>query len=174
MIDKRFPKWDVDVENGTIFSLRYKKYVGAINPKGYILIESINPKYKHVGVHQYIWMVANGCDIPEGYDIHHKDGNRQNNSIYNLELIEKHKHRSGHRKDFKHSEETKRKISEKQKGKPIFKNRKKVGQYTLDGELIRTYSSIDEATSDGFIQSNIVRCCRCERKTHKGYIWKYL
>lgn len=110
MIDERFPIWDVDVENGKIFNLRLKRNVGIVNEDGYLQISC-------VGAHRIIWMVAKKCDIPEGYDVHHKDHNPLNNSIYNLELIELHKHRSEHKKGVPKSEEHKRKLSEHAKGK---------------------------------------------------------
>lgn len=42
--------------------------------------------------HRVIWMLCNG-DIPEGYEIDHKDGNALNNKLDNLRLIEKEKNR---------------------------------------------------------------------------------
>lgn len=53
-------------------------------------------------------------------------------------------------------------------------NSKKVGQYTLDGELIKLWFSASEAGRDKYCQSNVSKCCRGEVKTHKGYIWKYI
>lgn len=38
------------------------------------------------------WEYYNGQRVPEGYDIHHKDHNRLNDSKENLELIEHRKH----------------------------------------------------------------------------------
>ena len=195
MIDKRFPKWDVDVEKGTIYSLYWKKNVGYASNSGYITVTP--PKgYKHSGLHQYIWMVANGCDIPIGYEIHHIDGNRHNNSISNLKLVDISKHRSEHHKGIKQSkdtktkiskgnkgkkltEETKHKISESHKGKTspfkgkISPNRVKVIQYGLDGTLIKVWDCISECSSYNFHRSNIIGCCNGKYKTHKGYIWKY-
>lgn len=187
MIDKRFPNWDVDVENGTVYSLYYKKFIGIIQEDGYVKVHP--PKgYKHKGVHQYIWMVANQCEIPEGYDIHHIDGNKENNSIYNLELVEQSKHRSEHNvgnKNWlgkKHSNETRNKISEKNKGKKCSeetkkkigeKNSKKVAQYTLNNELVKIWDSMKETENEGFALVNVSLCCRCKQKTHKGFIWKY-
>ena len=182
MVDSRFPNWDVNVEEGKIYSLYYKRYVGKIDRGGYI---KVNPPkgYKHCCIHQYIWMVANGCDIPEGYDIHHIDGNKLNNSIYNLELIDEKTHISEHKKGKKHSEETRNKISKSHKGK-IFSeehkrkiseaNSKQVAQYTLDGELNKVWNSVMEAERNGFNQGHISECCQGKRKTHKGFIWKYI
>ena len=38
--------------------------------------------------HQLIWEKYNG-PLPKGYIVHHKDGNRQNNNLYNLEAMPK-------------------------------------------------------------------------------------
>lgn len=38
-------------------------------------------------LHRYVWTKANG-EIPEGFQIHHRDGDPANNSIENLELVE--------------------------------------------------------------------------------------
>ena len=164
MIDERFPNWLIDVEKGTIYSLYYKRYVGKIDRGGYI---KVNPPkgYKHCCIHQYIWMAANGCDIPDGYDIHHIDGNKLNNSIYNLELVNHKKHVSEHNKGKILSEEHIRKISEA--------NSKQVAQYTLEGELNKVWNSAMEAERNGFSQRHISECCQGKRKTHKGFIWKY-
>lgn len=182
MIDERFPNWDVDVEKGEIYSLYYKRYVGSVNKKdNYVKVKS-QKGYKHKGLHQYIWMVANGCDIPEGYDVHHIDHNPLNNSIYNLELIEQHKHRSEHNKGKILSEEHIRKISEANKGKIVSEEtkckislslQKQVAQYTLDGELNKVWNSAMEAERNGYHQGHISECCQGKRKTHKGFIWKY-
>lgn len=187
MIDERFPNWDVDVEKGEIYSLYYKRYVGSIDKNGYVHV-SKQKGYKHLGLHQYIWMVANGCDIPDGYDIHHIDGNKLNNSIYNLELVEHKNHMSEHKMGKHRSEETKKKISESHKGKIISeetKNKmsnahvnntklsKKVTQYTLEGELVKIWDSIMEAERNGYHQGHISACCQGKKKTHKGFIWKY-
>lgn len=37
-------------------------------------------------MHRYVWEYYN-CPIPKGYHIHHRDGNKANNDISNLELI---------------------------------------------------------------------------------------
>ena len=165
MVDSRFPNWLIDIEKGTIYSLKHKKYIGAIGKKGYLQVYP--PKgYKHIKLHQYIWMCANKADIPKGYDVHHIDHNKQNNSIYNLELVEQHKHRSEHNKGKIVSEETKCKIS--------LSLQKQVAQYTLDGELNKVWNSAMEAERNGYHQGHISECCQGKRKTHKGFIWKYV
>ena len=55
---------------------------------------NITPSYKEDGrkwyqilEHQLVWMIANGKTIPPGYDIHHLDGNKENNDSDNLVCI---------------------------------------------------------------------------------------
>ena len=53
------------------------------------------------------------------------------------------------------------------------KRSKKVLQFTLDGEFVREYPSEAECERNGFCQGHVSRCCRGERKSHKGFIFKY-
>lgn len=71
-----------------------------------------------------------------------------------------------------HSEETRKKMSESCKGR-IPANRKKILQYTLEGEFVKEWKCIKDACDAGYTLSSIVLCCQGKRKTHKGYIWKY-
>jgi hypothetical protein len=43
-------------------------------------------KGKRCRIHRYIWEKYNG-EIPKGYHVHHKDLNKSNNDISNLELV---------------------------------------------------------------------------------------
>ena len=83
-----------------------------------------------------------------------------------------------------HSEETKRKISDANKGKKLSeeqkakmkegllnKRSKKVHQYTLDGEFVKEWQSVSECRRNGFRHAD--DCCRGKRKQHKGFIWRY-
>ena len=87
------------------------------------------------------------------------------------------------------SEDYKRKISESKKGKMVgdknpfygkchteeFKKKmsKKVLQFTLDGEFVREWPSIQECGRNGFCQSAVTMCCQGKRKSHKGFKWCY-
>ena len=44
---------------------------------------------------RWVWEQANG-DIPAGHHIHHRDGNRLNNELSNLECIERFAHWNNH------------------------------------------------------------------------------
>ena len=49
-------------------------------------------------VHRVIWEKYHG-EIPKGYIIHHRDKNKQNNNIKNLELVFYKNHRGKYHKD---------------------------------------------------------------------------
>ena len=98
---------------------------------------------------------------------------------------------------FKHSEESKKKVSEARTGEknPMYgkhpseesKNKmsaskfgnhyaptKSVLQYSKDGKLIAEYPSAREAErTTGCSNSGICNCCKGKRKSVGGYIWKY-
>lgn len=66
-----------------------------------------------------------------------------------------------------HNEDSKRKMSEA-KAKPI-------GQYTLDGTLIRTWSSGKEVQIEtSMSQGNVNKVCLGKYKQAYGYIWKFI
>lgn len=45
-------------------------------------------------------------------------------------------------------------------------------QYTLEGNLVRIWSSRRELELAGFISTSIRKVCRGEQKTHRGFVWK--
>lgn len=53
------------------------------NSNGY---PSIHVNGKNVLLHRYVWMKYHG-EIPKGFQVHHKDGNKLNWNIDNLEMI---------------------------------------------------------------------------------------
>ncbi len=53
--------------------------------------------------------------------------------------------------------------------------KKKVGQFTLDGEFITEFESASEASRiTGFYRKGISDCCNNKIKTSKGYIWRFI
>lgn len=52
--------------------------------------------------------------------------------------------------------------------------KKKVIQFSLQGEVVRSYKSVTEAaTSTGTNSSSIAKCCRGEYKIAGGFYWEY-
>lgn len=89
--------------------------------------------------------------------VNHKDENKQNNIVDNLEWC-----------DSKYNTNYGSAIQKK-----IQKLNKEVFQYTLDNKLVRKYTSRKETSNYGFNPSCVGGCCRGERKMHKGYKWSY-
>lgn len=71
----------------------------------YLSASKINGHRKRL--HRYIWEYYNG-EIPKGYDIHHKDHNKENNTLENLELISKSNHSKLHSKELTEEQKEKR------------------------------------------------------------------
>ena len=65
---------------------------GNITPTGYIRIKVGGKLYLQ---HRYVWEAKYG-KVPDGHDIHHIDGNKQNNSLDNLELLTRTEHKRKH------------------------------------------------------------------------------
>lgn len=91
------------------------------------------------------------------FQINHKDGNKFNNTIDNLEWVTP-------KENMKHSIE---------KGLS-HKARHKVEQYSLNGKLIKVWDSIKEIKKALNISiSHISSCANGKRETTQGYRWKY-
>lgn len=169
---ENYSDYEIDIENGTIYSYRSNSTIGHLNNDGYMCttLYDDNGKRSTIRHHRIIWEVTNG-KIPNGYDIHHIDENRSNNTITNLEMIESSTHKRNHftgsnnpnygKPNPKRSELNKTKI-------------KSVGCYSLQGELIKIYPSAKATSEDGFCPPNVTHCCKGDYSTYKGYIWKYM
>lgn len=59
---------------------------------GYYLKTTLPRKRLHI----YVWEYYNNCKVPKGFDIHHKDQNKDNNDISNLECISRSRHNKLH------------------------------------------------------------------------------
>jgi group I intron endonuclease len=51
--------------------------------------------------------------------------------------------------------------------------KRKVKQYDMKGNFIKSYDSIKEAAGIGFNEGNIQDCCVGRSKSHRGYMWRY-
>ena len=74
---------------GQIFNKKTKRCsIGNLQPTGYnlILLSQIGLPKKHFYVHRLVYEIFNGL-IPDKMQINHIDSNKQNNCIYNLELM---------------------------------------------------------------------------------------
>lgn len=170
---KNFSQYDINVENGTIYSYKSNSTIGHLTDDGYMrtTIYDDDNNRTFVSHHRIVWEVVNG-PIPEGYEIHHIDKDRRNNSISNLELIEKSKHKHHHFAGCNNPMYGKPNPQASTIGKQYLS--KKVGCYTLDGELVKTYSSTRDTSIDGFSPPNVSKCCNAIIPTYKNFIWKFM
>lgn len=96
--------------------LHTKFGIASIDGK-YYRISKGNKKNYQKFLHRLIFEDFYKMKIPEGYVVHHKDGNSLNNCILNLQLMREFDHISLHHKGLKHSLESRKKMSEAHKGK---------------------------------------------------------
>lgn len=89
--------------------------------------------------------------------VNHKDENKLNNNVDNLEWCTIRYNNC---------------YNDGQIKRARFK-RKKVYQYDLNGNLIKEWISVNDAGRNGYNQGNVAACCRGERKTYKGFRWSY-
>jgi hypothetical protein len=72
-----------------------------VNSKGYYHITSRKEGYPFKKLHRLIYEAYYG-QIPDGYHVHHIDGNKLNNRIDNLQLLSKSEHSSLHNSEENH------------------------------------------------------------------------
>lgn len=109
-------------------------------------------------------------------EVNHKDENKQNNCVDNLEFcIHQYNVNYGTRNE-RHSKSLKgRKLPQEQIEKRIKKSQKPILQLTKDGEFIKKWLSIKQASIELKISNgNISRCCQSQLKTYKGFKWGYV
>lgn len=128
-----------------------------------------NKKIKKKYIHR---LVAEAFldDYSEFLEVNHKDENKTNNYMANLEMCTK-------EYNVNYGTRTER-ASKSLRG--VFVNRKDLsnevfGVNVMDGSII-TFLSTREAGRNGFNQGHLASCCRGEKKhkTHQGYIWYYV
>jgi hypothetical protein len=134
-----------------------------LNKKGYEVVYLSDPAkegYKTTMlVHRLVAQtyLLNPEDKPQ---INHKDGNKQNNFVENLEWVtnlENHMHKLEHSLY------------------PESHLPKRVGKFTLDGQLLETFDSIYAAgKSIGKNQYAVSRVVNGLRKSAGGFVWQYV
>lgn len=141
--------------------------------KGYLRLSLCKEgKLKPFRVHRLVAeaFIPNPNNLPQ---VNHKDENKENNCITNLEWCTN---------EYNHNYGTRNKrVAEKQKGRKIpfeqIKNKIAVLQINKDtNEVIRKYDSIKEAQICCGVKthySHIGECCKGERKTAYGFKWRY-
>lgn len=152
---------------GNVRSLNYnhtgqRKVLSQGEDKGYLkVVLCKNGKTKNFSVHR---LVAEAFlpNLLDEQEVNHIDENKQNNQVSNLEWCDrKYNINYGNRNQRVAEKNTNGKCS-----KPLL-------QFSKTGELIKEWSSTMEAARNGFNQGAVAACCRGEKKSYKGYIWRY-
>lgn len=134
------------------------KIIKPIKLKSGYYLSSLSKECKKEGklVHRIVAFVfiPNPDNLP---CVNYKDGNKQNNCVDNLEWCT-------YKDNEKHSWE----ILGKQSA-----NKRKINQYDLQGNFIKTWDSISEAQKKLKI-NNISRACIKLKNTSGCYIWRYV
>jgi uncharacterized protein YijF (DUF1287 family) len=132
----------------------------SVNSGGYEVIALRKDKIKkQLYIHRLVAKAF--LDNPNNYkEINHKDENKLNNKVENLEWCNR-----------KYNAVYGTKLERQRVANPL---KKKVEQYSLTNELINVWQSITLASKKtGINRANIVQCLRGNgRKTAGGYKWK--
>ena len=130
---------------------------------GYKILRLYNDG-KHKSFHSHRLVAQAFLDNPYNLpEVNHKDENKQNNCVDNLEWCDK---------KYNNNYGTKNKRA----AKALFngKRSKKVFQYDLNGNFIKEFPSAAEVQRQmGIPIQNVTSCCRGEYKTTHGYIFSY-
>ena len=139
------------------------KYIlkGRLSKSGYLQV-SIKKDETGKFINQYIHRLVASHFLnneENKREVNHKDGNKINNTLENLEWItssenQKHRHNIGITKT----------------------SNRHIGMFDLDGNLIQEFNSIVEAFTilKKTSRVNIDNALQGKQKTAYGYIWKYL
>lgn len=119
-------------------------------------------------LHRYIWEKNNG-PIKKGYIIHHKDENKENNNIDNLECLTRSEHQRKHMMGQKFSEERRKNIVKNRIGR---KHRLPV-KCKETGEI---FSCMKEAAIKYNTHISLIsKCCKGEAAYTKGnFHWEFI
>ena len=150
-------KENINYVDVTYKGINEKSLKQIISNCGYCRVQSSwNSKHKNYYVHRLIWEAFNG-PIPKGMQINHKDENKLNNCLNNLEMVTP---------QYNLMYGTARKRRVEKVSKPV--------RQLLNNEVIKDYPSTAEAgRQTGIAQNNISRSCRTGG-TAGGFNWLYL
>lgn len=156
---EEFP--DYYVSNlGRVLSLKFGKerFLKPAIYNGYYSVVLLNGNIrKLVRIHRLVAkaFIPNPYNLPE---VNHKDENKLNNCVDNLEWCTSQYNNTYGTSVIRRS----------------LKYKKKVGRYSLAGELLKVYDGLIDAEKDGFSRSNISHVLRGKCHTHHGYRWKFI
>lgn len=123
----------------------------------------VNLKGKLYYIHRLVaeTFIPNFNNLPQ---VNHKDGNKKNNCVENLEWCT-------NSENIKHAYKNGLMVAHAPKSRKV-KSVKQIDKYT--NEIIREWNSIIEAAKSLNIGKTCISgCCRNKQKTAGGYVWKF-
>lgn len=170
-----YPDYLVD-ENGNIWSKKTNKFLKpGYTDTGYASVELFNEEgSKRLLIHRIVAVafIPNPHNYPQ---VNHKDENKSNNNVNNLEwCTAKYNMNYGNGAKDRHKKIDYSKPcyaeNARENGKAVCAP---VDMYTTEGVYIKSFSSIIEASKSTEIsRCNIARASLGKRKTAGGYVWK--
>ena len=135
-------------------------YYGTLKEQGYRYCHINNIKYyvHRLVASAFILRPEHLSDVPyEELQVNHKDGNKSNNRVDNLEWCT-------NRENVQHTYD-----------KMNHKNIRPIVQCDLNGNIINEFRSAAEAARavGATGNSNIVQCCKGRLATSFGFVWRY-
>lgn len=161
-IIKGFSNYAVSAD-GNVYNIETGRKLKPIKRNGYLHVGLYTgEKEKLFSIHRLVAdaYLPNEKRLP---CVNHKDENKENNSVENLEWCDcKYNNHYGQNKP----------VNNLLKGH--IKLQKGVYMFSKDGRLIAEYCSAREAArQNGINQSNITKCCKKKVGSAGGYIWTY-
>ena len=150
--------------HGRVYSLitRKQRKIQVRKPDGYNMV-SLWKNNRGVNCYVHRLVLQHFSESPEDETVNHKDGNKSNNHISNLEWM-------SYAENNRHAVDTGLNSSKNKRNK---KGSMPVSQFSLDGRLIKTYPSMRQAEREtGVTATEIGHGIRKGWK-YGGYIWKF-
>lgn len=170
-----YPQYEI-YPDGRVFSYKTNKFLKKTKTAGYECVELFNNGCsKRLLVHRLVAQafIPNPDNLP---CVNHKDEIRNHNHVDNLEWCT-------YKYNTNYGSCIERRTKHTDYSSHIFKNNarkanrmvwKKTLQFDKDGNLLNIFENMKEASrATGIGHTNIARCCKGERKTAGGFIWKY-
>lgn len=133
---------------------------------------------KRIDEHRKIMQDTLGVRLQSNDVVHHINEDKQDNRLENLQLMSRSEHSKLHMTGRSLADNTIEKL------KVIMHDRwasgsldfikKPIAAFDKQGNLIRIYNSIREASRFGFNRAHIYSCCIGKRRTHKEMIWRFI
>lgn len=156
-------------------SIKTKYGTANIGHDGYYRITSSKEGNWGKQLHRLIFEDFYQIKLPSNVVIHHEDGNKLNNKIWNLVPMTREEHTIIHRKCKKHSDETKEKISEVHTGKTVSEEtRKKMSKAHYGRNNSNAKYSLWDITCVHYNKRAMFQCnrepnpCKCFKLKYNG------